>query len=450
MAVTQTTRLGIYRWSSNDDEFTRAQMDTSHQQLEDLVALFTSGTFALRPAAAASNARGFYLATDTNVLYYSNGTAWFSVNSFASPVAIVPGDSITDGGSTFAARADHKHSLPAFGLVGDIEATNATASAGTDVLFARADHRHTIGAGSVVAGSLAVNSINAANLFTAQVVERDAIKDLAVSKAKLAVDQQNPAGAIIAYGGTTAPTGWKFCDGTSYLVSELNDLYNAIGYRYGGSGLNFNVPDLRDRVTRGAATTGAAVTTTSTDSVTIAASNLPQHTHDASGITVDNHANHVHDLNGVSAQATNSNVLHTHFIPAQNTNGQVNNPLVVSTSGAGAFGGLFYVPSTVPHPNNDSGGTLKPNYFSGGGYEQPVANSFGTLVSNAVTTLNPARNTDGASNNGTHNHSLSGSSGNPTSTLTHVVGGSTGNNATTATALTVVPRHQTVNYIIKT
>lgn len=450
MAVTQTTRLDIYRWSSNDDEFTRNQMDVSHQRLESLVALFTSDTFANRPAAASSNARGFFLATDTNVLYYSNGSAWFSVNSFASPVAMLPGDSITDGTSTFAARADHKHSLPAFGVAGDIEATSTTASAGTDVLFARADHRHVIGAGSVVSGSLAANSINAANLFGPQVVEREAIKDLAISKAKLAIDQQNPAGVIMAYGGTTAPTGWKFCDGTSYATSELNDLFLAIGYRYGGSGENFNVPDLRDRVPRGAVTTGAAVTTTSTDTVTIGANNLPQHTHTATGITIDNHANHVHDLNGVSAQAANANVLHTHFIPAQNTQGQVNNPTVVSTSGAGPFGGLFYVPSTVPHPNNDAGGTLKPNYFSGGGYEQPVANSFATLVSNAVTTLNPARNTDGASNNGTHNHSLSGSSGNPTSTLTHTIGGSTGNNTTTATALTVVPRHQTVNYIIKT
>jgi len=32
------------------------------------------------------------------------------------------------------------------------------------------------------------------------------------------------------------------CDGSSYLVSDYQDLFNLIGYTYGGSGLYFNVP----------------------------------------------------------------------------------------------------------------------------------------------------------------------------------------------------------------
>ena len=435
MAVTQTTRLGVYRWSSNDDEFTRAQMDTSHESLEDLVARFTSGTFAARPAAAASNARGFYLATDTNVLYYSNGTAWYSVNSFASPVAIVPGDSITDGTSTFAARADHKHSLPAFGVVGDIEAIGTLASAGTDVLFARADHCHTIGAGSVVSGSLAAGSISAANLFTAQVIESAAIKDLAIEKGKLAVDQQNPAGAIIAYGGTTAPAGWLFCDGTSYATSAQNDLYNAIGYRYGGAGANFNVPDLRDRVARGAATTAASVTSTDTDSVTIAANNLPTHTHSVGTLAVANHDNHVHGV-GTIAVATNNLGTHDHSYVHQHT-GVVDNGTVVSNGSYGAF--------YVAFGDADYSG-----FFGGEGPQ--IGFGVAALASTSITT-NYANATTTGTNSGTslnHAHTISGSTGNNTTALTHTVSGSTGNNTTTAAALSVVPRHQTVNYIIKT
>jgi microcystin-dependent protein len=445
MAPTQTTRLEIYRWASNDDEFTRAQMDTSHQNLEDLVALFTADTFALRPVAGPSNARAFFLATDTNVLYYSNGTAWFSVNSFASPVGIVPGDINTDGENILAARADHKHSLPAFGLLGDIEATNTLASAGTDVLFARADHRHTIGEGSVVPGSLAVNSINAANLFTAQVVERDAIKDGAINKAKLDAQALIPSGTIMAYGGVTAPAGWLFCNGFSYDLNQYNDLYNAIGTRYGGSGLEFNVPDLRNRVPRGSAIPTDAVSSTSTDAVLIGANNLPQHTHSAGGITVANHDNHTHPLSdGRAANTYDAN--HAHGVPGFGAGGNLQDTYVYADN---TYNQLFWGSSIPGHPNNEPKGTLKPNYFSGGGYEYPAGWTGGRLRNGAVNVAVPNHGTNYADNGTLHGHGLTGNT-NPVGLSTHSVSGSTGNNTTTQTQLTVVPRHQTVNYIIKT
>ena len=439
MAVTQTTRLGVYRWSSNDDEFTRSQMDDSHQRLEALVALFTSDTFANRPAAAASNARGFFLATDTNVLYYSNGTAWFSVNSFASPVAMLPDDSITDGTSTFAARADHKHSLPAFGVAGDIEPTSTTAGAGTDVLFARADHRHTIGVESVVSGSLAAGAISAANLFTAQVVERAAIKDNAINKAKLAVDQQIPSGTIWAYGGTTAPEGWLFCDGGSYAVSAQNDLYNAIGYRYGGSGANFNVPDLLNRVPRGAGATNAAVTSTSTDDVSIGANNLPTHTHAVGTLAVANHTDHSHTLTGTAANTTAAD--HYHGTNAHNHGASLASGTVLGAGLYGTSAGLTY--------GNDDYQVLPP-YWGGRPSDAGIANGFSSVQNGTVNVGNAAPNTGYAVGSTNHGHSVSGSTAGLTSPLTHSITGSTGNNTSTVTALTVVPRHQTVNYIIKT
>ncbi len=60
-----------------------------------------------------------------------------------------------------------------------------------------------------------------------------------------------PAGSIIAYGGTTAPTGWFICDGSSKDSTLYHDLYLAIGSNFGGSGSNFNLPDLRGRFIRG-------------------------------------------------------------------------------------------------------------------------------------------------------------------------------------------------------
>jgi microcystin-dependent protein len=63
--------------------------------------------------------------------------------------------------------------------------------------------------------------------------------------------QADAPGTIVAYGGTSAPTGWLLCDGTSYTTTAQATLFAAIAYNFGGSGANFNVPDLRGRFLRG-------------------------------------------------------------------------------------------------------------------------------------------------------------------------------------------------------
>jgi microcystin-dependent protein len=62
----------------------------------------------------------------------------------------------------------------------------------------------------------------------------------------------NPTGAIIAFGGSSAPSGYLLCDGTSYLQSAYPTLFAAIGTAYGSAdGTHFNVPDLRGQFLRG-------------------------------------------------------------------------------------------------------------------------------------------------------------------------------------------------------
>ena len=56
------------------------------------------------------------------------------------------------------------------------------------------------------------------------------------------------SGFIAQFAGTSLPSGWLLCDGSSVSRSTYADLYQAIGTRYGGSGSSFNVPDLRRRV----------------------------------------------------------------------------------------------------------------------------------------------------------------------------------------------------------
>jgi microcystin-dependent protein len=57
----------------------------------------------------------------------------------------------------------------------------------------------------------------------------------------------NPVGSIIAFGGVAAPTGYLICDGAIYASTSYPALFSVIGYAYGGSAGNFNVPDLQTR-----------------------------------------------------------------------------------------------------------------------------------------------------------------------------------------------------------
>jgi microcystin-dependent protein len=61
-----------------------------------------------------------------------------------------------------------------------------------------------------------------------------------------------PAGTIIMSAAVTEPGGWFDCNGRTLAKGEVGstyyDLFLAIGYTYGGSGANFNVPDMRGRV----------------------------------------------------------------------------------------------------------------------------------------------------------------------------------------------------------
>jgi microcystin-dependent protein len=54
-----------------------------------------------------------------------------------------------------------------------------------------------------------------------------------------------PVGLIDEWDTETAPDGWKECNGQSLAVADHPDLFLVLGYRYGGSGANFNVMDLR-------------------------------------------------------------------------------------------------------------------------------------------------------------------------------------------------------------
>jgi hypothetical protein len=63
----------------------------------------------------------------------------------------------------------------------------------------------------------------------------------------------NPSGAIIAFGGVAAPSGWLLCNGSALSRTTYASLFAAIGTAYGaGNGsTTFNIPDFRGVFLRG-------------------------------------------------------------------------------------------------------------------------------------------------------------------------------------------------------
>ena len=61
----------------------------------------------------------------------------------------------------------------------------------------------------------------------------------------------SPIGSITQFAGTLAPTDYMICDGSSLAKADYPDLFNVIGYAYGGEGSMFNLPNLQGRVAVG-------------------------------------------------------------------------------------------------------------------------------------------------------------------------------------------------------
>ncbi|WP_308466519.1 phage tail protein [Rathayibacter soli] len=92
-------------------------------------------------------------------------------------------------------------------------------------------------------------------------------------------------GEVRIFAGNFAPLGWSFCDGSILSIAQNVALFSLIGTTYGGDGQNtFALPDLRGRFAVHAGTGGGGTTSvigqaSGAESVTLATSQLPSHTH---------------------------------------------------------------------------------------------------------------------------------------------------------------------------
>jgi microcystin-dependent protein len=103
-------------------------------------------------------------------------------------------------------------------------------------------------------------------------------------------------GIVVPWGSASIPSGFLLCDGQSVSTSTYAALFAVIAYTYGGSGANFNVPDLRDRTVVGVSAANSkalaqgiganTVTPTgniagSTGATTLTTAQIAAHTHNA-------------------------------------------------------------------------------------------------------------------------------------------------------------------------
>src|SRR5208283_5052784 len=127
-----------------------------------------------------------------------------------------------------------------------------------------------------------------------------------------------PPAVILPYAVATAPSGFLNCDGASYPTASYPSLFSAIGYTFGGSGANFNVPNMSGRVPIGIGTadgpTIAVGTIGGESNHTLSVTEMPAHAHTATstqgththGLTSDSHSHsiasgqffHTHSDNG--------------------------------------------------------------------------------------------------------------------------------------------------------
>jgi microcystin-dependent protein len=92
-------------------------------------------------------------------------------------------------------------------------------------------------------------------------------------------------GEIRMFGGNFAPMGWALCQGQLMPIDQNPALYQLIGTTYGGDGqTTFALPDLRSRVPvhmgQSAGTSNYVLgQQTGVETVTLAANQIPQHSH---------------------------------------------------------------------------------------------------------------------------------------------------------------------------
>lgn len=251
-------------------------------------------------------------------------------------------------------------------------------------------------------------------------------------------EKNAPVGTMSMYAGSAAPAGWLLCQGQTVSFAD----YPLLAAVFGVTGGTWTLPDLRQRVPLGSGT-GYVLRTdggATTDSVTLATTNLPSHYHNIEhghGIADHDHTySHTHGCPDHSHSVND----HNHTIPDHSHGitdpGHAHNMPLLNSGTFGGYAGEGHGGTTIAGPNTYSNTTgisvnNKTNFSTN--------NKTGlTTTSGGGTTTNSQSATTTSSKTGLATSSQTGKSTNS---------GSTGDG--TAFSVDVVQPYYVVNFMIR-
>ena len=277
MAEFTTPRMKVRRWTEGTDGPSRQEFDDSHANLEARAAGWLEGNRADRPVASDEHHRFTYYARDTNEEFICVDTSGAGAYTWITVTRVA---------------------LPGVKLVSDPPATypegQSIISVTTGQGWPTAGLAETNRAGNYVAQRLV--SITPGGTYrtrwrSANLAGGNAWNAWMVDAAEAAVPGALPVGAIIPYGGETAPPQYIFARGQALSRSTYSLLFSVFGTKYGaGDGVStFNVPNLQGRVVMGMSTSDidhALGATGGAKFHTLTVDQLPAHAH-GSGVRID-------------------------------------------------------------------------------------------------------------------------------------------------------------------
>ena len=235
-----------------------------------------------------------------------------------------------------------------------------------------------------------------------------------------------PSGVVSAFAGSSAPSGWLLCDGSTVSRTTYSDLFAVIGTTYGsGDGsTTFTLPSLKGRMPVGLdsgqtefdalAETGGAKTVTlatteipshSPTSGTLATDTEAAHSHTSGTLVTDTAASHTH---GDGTLATDTEADHSHADGTLATDYEA-----AHTHTSGTYTGYTSLASA-----SLSFSTL--NSVNNSGNQTGVVRNLSLATTNASTDVY-----GNSGSNGGHDHDVTGLTGDGGS-HSHDVTGSTG------------------------
>jgi microcystin-dependent protein len=177
---------------------------------------------------------------------------------------------------------------------------------------------------------------------------------------------QAPIGSVMMHAGSTAPTNWLLCQGQSLSTTgTYAALFGVIGYAFGGSGANFNVPNLQLRFPLGVGAGYVLGAGGGASTVALATANLPAH---------------AHPITDVAHSHTAQQNAHSHVIATGSHSHAI-------TTGAHAHSGVA-TGLTGPGTGSIAGGV------GGGNLQMGNTSTAGNLGGNTDTAGNLGGNTD--------------------------------------------------------